>query len=117
MVGFSELQCQAVALSHKKKTAGRPPDWPKETNSNAEWERLACNEVIWEEMINADTNALKMADKCNEEVALDAKKTGKEDTLDVEKALKVVAYGKEVTLDAERTGEEDTLDVEKDSTH
>ena len=66
-------------------------------------------------MINADTNALKMADKCNEEVAPDAKKTGEEDTLDVEKIQQVVAYGKEVALDAGRAGEEDTLDVEKDS--
>ena len=109
------MQCQAVALSHKKKTAGRPPDWPEENESDAEWERLACNEVIWEEMINADTNALKVADKCNEEVAPDAKKTGEEDTLDVEKIQQVVAYGKEVTLDAGRAGEEDTLNVEKDS--
>ena len=81
-VGFLESQCQAVALSHKKKTAGRPPDWPEETNSNAEWERLACNEVIWEEMINADANAMDMYSK---EVALDTEKTGKDDTLDIEK--------------------------------
>ena len=67
-------------------------------------------------MINADANALKVVDMYNEEVALDAEKTGEEDTLHVEKALKVVAYCKEITLDAERMGEEDTLDVEKDST-
>ena len=66
-------------------------------------------------MINADANALKVVDMYNKEAALDAKKTGKEDTLDVEKALKVVAYSKEVALDAERTGKEDTLDIEKDS--
>ena len=45
-----------MALSHKKKTAGRPPDWPEETESDAEWERLASNEVIWEEMINGSGN-------------------------------------------------------------
>ena len=91
-----------MALSHKKKTAGRPPDWPEETDSDAEWERLACNEVIWEEMINADVNAM---DTYSKEVALDAEKASKEDTLDAEKA------SKEVTLDTEKTSKEDTLDA------
>ena len=43
-----------MALSHKKKTAGRPPDWPEETDSDAVWEQWTINEVIWEDMINAD---------------------------------------------------------------
>ena len=103
--GFSGSQCQAVALSQKKKTAGRPPDWPEETDSDAKWEQLACNEVIWEEMINADANAM---DTYNEEVALDAEKTSKADTLDDK-------HSKEVALDAEKASEEDTQDVEKDS--
>ena len=45
-----------MALSHKKKTVGRPPDWPEETDSDAKWEKWAWNEVIWEEMINSSGN-------------------------------------------------------------
>ena len=73
------MQCQAVALSHKNKTVGRPPDWLEETDSNAEWEQWACNEVIWEEMINSSSNARNTYSK---EVTLDAEKASKEDTLD-----------------------------------
>ena len=68
-----------MALSHKKKTAGRPPDWPEETETSAKWERLASNEVIWEEMINGSGNE---RDIDSEEVTLDAEKTSEEDTLD-----------------------------------
>ena len=68
-----------MALSHKKKTAGRPPDWPEETESDAEWERLASNEVIWEEMINGSRNVQEID---SEEVTLDADEASEEDTLD-----------------------------------
>ena len=68
-----------MALSHKKKTAGRPLDWPEETDSDAEWEQWACNEVIWEEMINADATAM---DTYSEEATLNTEKTSEEDTLD-----------------------------------
>ena len=84
-----DWQCQAVALNHKKKTAGRPPDWPEETDSDAEWERLASNEVIWEEMINGSGNVREIdsdvdtldAEK-REEGTLNAGKTSKEITPD-----------------------------------
>ena len=66
-----------MALSHKKKTAGRPPDWPEETESDAEWERLACNEVIWEEMINGSGNE---RDIDNKEDTLDAVSKIEEET-------------------------------------
>ena len=102
-----------MALSHKKKTAGRPPDWPKETDSDAEWEQLSSNEVIWEEMINGSGNVREIdseevtldTDKASEEDTLDAEKTSEEGTLDAEKA------SKEVTLDAEKKSKEDTLDT------
>ena len=68
-----------MALSHKKKTAGRPPDWLEETNSDAKWEKWACNEVIWEEMMNSSGN---VRDVYSEEVTLDADKASEEETLD-----------------------------------
>ena len=60
-----------MALSHKKKTAGRPPDWPEETDNDA---GLASSEVIWEEMINSYSNA---RDENSKEVTLDADKVWK----------------------------------------
>ena len=77
-----DWQCQAVALSHKKKTAGRPPDWPEETESNAEWERLASNEVIWEEMINGSGNVQEIDAEKRNEGTLNAGKTSEEITPD-----------------------------------
>ena len=61
-----------MALKHKKKTAGRPPDdldWPEETSSDAEWEEWASNEVIWERIEALRSNA-------------DARAVSEEDTLD-----------------------------------
>ena len=71
-----------MALSHKKKTAGRPPDWPEETESDAEWERLASNEVIWEEMINGSRNVQEIDAEKREEGTLNTGRTSEEITRD-----------------------------------
>ena len=68
-----------MALKHKKKTAGRPPDdadWPEETSSDAEWEEWASNEVIWER-IEALRNNVDVRAICEEDT-LDAVNDGKE---------------------------------------